>query len=59
MTVFAIHINKNRAYSVNTDLTFLNIVSFRYVLQCEGVVSIDPAERRRRAVLWTRNCDVH
>lgn len=44
---------------MSTGLTFANIVRLGNVLLCEGVVAIEPAEIRRRAVLWTRNCDVH
>lgn len=40
-------------------LTFLNIVIFRNIHQCEGEVALDPAEWRRRAILRTRNCNVH
>ncbi len=44
---------------MNTGLTFLDVVCFRNVLQSEGVIAIDPAERRGCAVLWTGNCNIH
>lgn len=60
ITFFAIQIHKKKSInSVNTGRTFLDVVHFRNVLQSEGVVAIDPAERRRCAVLWTGNCNIH